>query len=348
MLYVTTRGTQDAFTAYRAIRQDRGPDGGFFVPMIMPIMEATEMALLSKKGFGQNVADILNVFFGTKLSGWDVDVTIGRRIFSTEGVGHRILMGHLWNDLQGNFDLSMRSLAERIVPELSSNSPLPNWLEIGIRIGILFGVFGELFATGQINREKGVDVAVSTGSFAMPMALWYARKMGLPIRRIICGCNENGAMWDLLHRGEVDTAELSVKTTTPSADFALPPNLERLLHGALGPEEALRYWWSCTEGTSYRLPETSLEQLSAGMFAAVISKERVASVISSVYRSNKYILDPYGALAYGALSDYRARIGAVRMTLVLTEQSPSCMADLVAEYVRISPDELTRILAKKP
>ena len=347
MLYVTTRGTQDAFTAYRAIRQDRGPDGGFFVPMRMPVMTTAELLSLHTKGFGQNTADILNLFFGTKFTGWDVDVTIGRRIFTTKSIGHRTVIGRLSQDALGSLDGVLRGLAERVVPELPKNAPIANWLEIGIRVALIFGVCGELMAAGQISLEKGMDVAVPTGSFAMPMALWYARQMGLPIRRIICGCNDNGALWDLLNRGTVNTDTLSLKTTTPKADFALPPNLERLLHGSLGCEEALHYWWSCAEGRSYDVTDPKLETLKKGLFVAVVSRERVAATISSVYRTNQYILDPYGALAYGALSDYRARSGSVGITLVLTEESPACSIALVSECIHASGDVIRRMLSKE-
>lgn len=346
MLYVTTRGTQDAFTAYRAARQDRGPDGGFFVPMQMPVFDHKDILKMSEKSFGQNVAEFMNLFFGTKISGWDVDVVIGRRIFTAKAAGHRTLMGQLWDDIKGDFSVVLRSLVRLVSPELSDDMPIPNWLEMGIRIAIVFAVFSELLAAGQINREKGIDVAVTTGSFAMPMALWYARQMGLPIKTIICGCNENGVAWDLIHRGAADTGALSVKTTTPEADFAVPPNLERLVHGALGHEEALRYWWTCTEGRNYSLSELDTVTVSQGMFAAVVSMDRVATIIPSVYRTNRYILDPYGALAYGALSDYRARTGAVGPALVLSEKSPVCEASLIAEYMHISPEELTRRLSE--
>lgn len=346
MLYVTTRGTQDAFTAYRTTHQDRSPDGGFFVPMQMPVFDQRNILKLAQNSFGQNVADILNLFFGTKITGWDVDVVIGRRIFTARIAGHRTLMGQLWNDVHGSFDFVLRSLAGLVCPDLPDGTPISNWLELGIRVAVIFAVFGELLATGQTNREKGLDVAVSTGSFAMPMALWYARQMGLPIRTVICGCNENGIVWDLLHRGVVDTGTLSVKTTTPECDFAVPPNLERLIHAALGQEEALHYWWSCTEGKNYGLSEMDTATVSRGLFAAVVSMDRVATIIPSVYRTNRYILEPYGALAYGALSDYRARTGSVGPALVLTEKSPVCEAALVADYMHISPDELTRLLSE--
>lgn len=344
MLYVTTRSIQDAFTAYRAIHQDRGPDGGFFAPMKLPVFTQKDILRLSKKSFGQNIADVVNVFFGTKITGWDVDVTIGRRVFTTKLVGHRTHMGHLWNDAYESFQDVVRALAVLVRPELTIEDALPEWLDLGIRIAYMFGIFGELLSSGVANIEKGIDVAVASETFATPMALWYARRMGLPVRTIVCGCNENGIVWDLLHRGVADTGALAVKTSTPEADFAVPPGLERLVFAALGHEEAVRYWRCCTEGKSYTLSEVAAETISKGMFAAVVSMDRVSTILPSVYRTNRYILEPYGALAYGALADYRARTGAVGLALALTERSPGQQAALVAEYMQITPEELDRIL----
>lgn len=345
MLYVTTRGTQDAFTAYRTMHQDRGPDGGLFVPMRMPVPERGDIVSLSEQSFGQNVADILNLFFGTKLTAWDVDVTIGKNVSVLKPIGHRTLIGELWHNAEGNFERVISSLAHRIHPDGECVTTATNWVQIAVRIAVIFGVFGQLLKTEQVKPGKPLDIAVTSGSFAAPMALWYAREMGLPIGNIICGCNENGSVWDLLHRGAVDTAAIAVKTTTPEADFALPPNLERLICAALGQEEALHYTWCCMEGRSYEPPEARMEELRRGIFTAVVSRMRVETIIPSVYRTNRYILDIYSALAYGALSDYRSRTGSFGTALVLTEKCPLCNASAVADYMRISPEELQRLMA---
>lgn len=346
MLYITTRGTHDAFTAYRTTHYDTAPDGGFFVPMKMPVFSRSDVLKLSDNSFGQNVAETLNYFFGTKISAWDVDVAVGRRMFSVKSAGHRTLVGQLWNNVHGDFPFALRALAGVVCPDLSTDGQISNWLEIGIRIAVIFAVFGELLANGSISYEKSVDIAVPAGSFAMPMALWYARSMGLPIRTVICGCNENGAVWDLLHRGTLDTGVIAVKTTTPECDFAVPPNLERLIHGALGTREALHYWWTRTEGRSYSLEEMDADTLSSGMFAAVVSMDRVSTIVPSVYRTNRYILDPYGALAYGALSDYRARTGSVGSALVLTERSPVSESAVVCECMHIAPEALSVMMSE--
>ena len=347
MLYVTTRGTQDAFTAYRTMNQDRGPDGGMFIPMRMPVLERSDLLLLAHRSFGQNVADVLNLFFGTKLSGWDVDVAIGKNVSVLKSIGNRILIGELWHNAEGTFDRVVSGLANRLHSESQLETHTTDWVQVAIRIAVIFGVFGQLLKDDRVSFTKPMDVAVTSGSFAVPMALWYAREMGLPIGNIICGCNENGAPWELLHRGAVNTDAITIKTTTPEVDFALPVGLERLICGTLGQDEVARYTWCCLEGRIYEPPESRMEELRRNIFAAVVSEMRVQTIIPSVYRTNQYILDIYSALAYGALSDYRSSTGSFGTVLLLTEKSPMCNAATVAEYMRISTDDLKRLMAER-
>lgn len=346
MLYVTTRGKYDAFTAARTMNLDRGPDGGLFIPFHLPQFTRDEIIALGSKTFGQNVADILNLFFSTRLSGWDVDMTIGRSPVKYRSMNYRIIVSEQWHNMDRNFNRIVYALAQRLHPDGDTIGAPSNWVQTAIRIAVLFGMYGELLRTEQIKVDTTLDVAAASGTFAAPMAAWYARKMGLPIGTIICGCNENSAPWDLLHRGELDTDALAVETNTPEGDLPLPPDLERLIGETCGSEEALNYFWSCTEGCTYAPAENACEAMRKGMFAAVVSRVRVETIIPGVYRTNKYILDPYAALAYGALSDYRARTGGSGMALLLAEKSPLCSGDAVAKFLRISEAELKQRLSE--
>lgn len=347
MLYVTTRSKHDPCTAHRTMNQDRASDGGLFVPFRLPELTAEDVQALAERSFGQNVADTLNIFFSAKLTGWDVDFCIGRYPMKLKNLNSRTIVAETWHNMDWNFARVVRSLADRIHPDGDCIGAPTNWMDIAVRIAMLFGIFGELLRTGSAGVDRPVDIAVTSGSFAEPMAAWYARAMGLPIANIICGCNENGAPWDLLHRGEMDTDTLSVATTTPEADFALPPDLERLICGALDQEEALRYWWCCTEGRAYIAPEERFEELRRGMFAAVVSKMRVDIIIPSVNRTSSYVLNPYAALAYGALSDYRAKTGESRTAVIISDKSPLCDAQTVARAMHITPQELKQQLGAR-
>lgn len=346
MLYITTRNKHDPQTAPRTMNQDRGSDGGLFIPYQMPRYDGNTVLALGEKSFGQNVADILNGLFATKLTGWDVEACIGRYPVKLKPMNFRLVMAEAWRNVDWKFDRLVRSLANLIHPDRDVIGSVTDWVEIAVRIAVLFGIYGELLRTGTITPARPLDVAVSSGNFAAPIAVWYARQMGLPIGTVVCGCNENGAVWDLLHRGEMDTDALAVKTTTPECDHALPPDLERLICGVFGQEEANRYWWTCTEGATYVLNDEQQRQLGQGMFAAVVSQARVETIIPSVYRTNQYILDAYAALAYGALSDYRARKGMGNTALIFCEKNPFCSAETVSKAMHITTAELKKRLAE--
>lgn len=346
VLYVTTRSRNDAYTAARTMNLDRGPDGGLFVPFRLPQFSREEIAALGTKSFGQNVADILNLFFSTKLSGWDVDMAIGRSPVKFKSMNYRIIVTEVWHNMDRHFGYIINTLAARVHPDGEIIGSPSSWVQLAVRIAVLFGLYGELLRTQQIATGSTLDIATASGSFAAPMSAWYARKMGLPIGTIICGCNENSAPWDLLHRGELDTDALAVKTNTPEGDLPLPPDLERLICETCSQEEAMNYFWSCTEGSVYTPAEQACEAMRKGMFAAVVSRVRVETIIPSVYRTNKYVLEPYSALAYGALSDFRARTGGSGAALLLCEKSPLCNGVAVAASMRISVDELRKRLSE--
>lgn len=346
MLYVTTRNKHDPQTAAHTMNYDRGSDGGLFVPYHMPRLSGEDISELERKSFGQNVADILNLFFSSKLTGWDVEACIGRRPVGLRTMNFRLIVAEAWRNVDWRFSRTVESLAARIHPDGELVGAVTDWVEVAVRIAVLFGIYGELLREGTVRPDRPVDIAVSCGNFAAPAAVWYAREMGLNVGTIICGCNENGGVWELLHRGELDTDALAVKTATGDCDYAVPPDLERLICGVFGQEEASRFWWSCTEGGTYQLDEEQSRRLGQGMFAAVVSQARVETLIPSVYHTTGYILDPYAALAYGALSDYRARTGTARTALIFGERNPVCCAEAVTKAMHITTAELKKRLGE--
>lgn len=344
MLYVTTRGKNDAFTAARTMNSDRGPDGGLFIPMRLPVFTKDEIIALADRSYGQNVADILNLFFATKLTAWEVEMSIGRTPCKFRNMNYRIIVSELWHNMSNHFDRAINVLAQRIHPDGQLIGEPSNWVKTAVRIAALFGMFGELQRMGQVRVDTPVDVAVPAGSFSAPMAAWYGRKMGLPIGTIICGCNENSALWDLINRGQLDTGAQAVSTNTPDGDLAVPSDLERLICETCDQSEAMNFYWSCAEGGTYVPSQFAYDSIRQGMAAAVISRSREEMIIPSVYHTSKYILDPYSALAYGALSDHRARNGSSRTVLLICERSPICSSETVANSMRITVSELKRLV----
>lgn len=340
MLYVTTIDKDDAYTAARTFLEDRGPDGGLFVPRQMIRFEMNALYNLEQMSFGERMAEILNIFFSTKLTGWDIDSSVGRGPVKAATMSHRIFVLELWQNLDGSYDRLEKILAEKIRNDGNVEQRVSSWVRIAIRIALLFSTYAELVRTNAVDWETPVDVSVVSGNFFGAMALWYAREMGLPVANIICSCNENCALWDLLHHGEVKTEVQTIHTTTPLADVGFPAELERLVYATLGWQHTKDFLLTCENKGLYIPPVAEFEQFRNGMFAAVVSKARVEVLISSVYRTNSYLIGPYTALAYGGLTDYRAKTGETRTALILADRSPAQDAEVVADALGVTKQQL--------
>lgn len=345
MLYATTRGKHDVVTAFKTIHTDCYTDGGLFVPFRMPKLSKERMEALAVTSPAQIIADVLNEFFSVSLTAWDVEYALGRSPLKTTAIGRGLIAAELWHNTGADVSWAVQRLSDRIRGGDRRIAPT-NWMEIAVRVAFVFASYGNLLSTGSVRSHRLIDVAVTTSDFAMPMAVWYARQMGLPIGNIICGCNANGGVWDLLNRGEFSTGDILTHTCTPKADVVVPRNLERLVCATLGVEETRRYLFCCSRGRNYVLSEDLLQRLSQGLFAAVISDSRVESVIPGVWQTCGHILSPYGALAYGSLQDYRSMTGHTRTALLIEERSPQLDSRHVCDLLRMNENDLRRITQK--
>lgn len=347
MLYVTTRNHRDSYTAQRALSEQRGPDGGLYIPFRVNPFSPEETAGLSALTFNQCLAKMLNLLFHTRLHETDLDYCIGRRPVQLVPMSHRIVIGECWHSSGREFARMVRSISGIVRADGNPSAQPGAWLETGVRIGVLFGIYGELVRSGVIAPGAAVDVSVVSGDFSAPMSVWYARAWGLPIGNIVCCCNENSAVWELIYHGQLRTDGISVPTATPEADVTLPDGLECLISSACGEAEALRFVDSCRIGKVYAPPEIVLRKLREGMQVSVVSGERMMATIPSVYATNSYLLSPYAALSYAGVLDYRVRTGETRCALVLVERNPLCDADTVAGAMKMTAGELAGLSRKQ-
>ncbi|MBR4109862.1 MAG: hypothetical protein IKK41_06115 [Oscillospiraceae bacterium] len=302
MLYVSTKNKTDSFTAYRVLHEDKTPDGGLFAPFHLPVFSEDEIEKLKDQSFSETVAKILNLFFSRRLSSWDVEFSIGRYPFRLETIGQRAVVAELWHNNQSDYQYIVSSLYKKL-----SDKPcqkVPQWVCIAVEIAVLFGLFGELLRNGVDNA----DVALTDDVLDYPVAAWYARKMGLPIGSILCGCSENSGLWDFFRKGE--------------ASVNVSDEMQRLIYENFGCDEAVRFVEVRENGRIYRLTDAETEILRQGIYPSVIGAERIPTVLASINRTCGYTADHQTAAAYGAMQDYRAATGENRPTLLLSRRDP--------------------------
>ena len=335
MLYITTRNRRDAYTAQHTLRENRGPDGGMYLPFRGPAYSEQDWQKLACAPFGQRVAEVLNRLFGTRLTCWDVDVCIGRNPVPIVPLGHRTLVAELWRNPGESCEHMARELAEQLLGQSGNRT---GWVSIALRVAMLFGIYG------QLDAQEPTDISLISGDFSAPISALYAKNWGLPVGNIICCCNENSGLWELLHHGQLRTDAACVHTDIPEADVVVPEQLERLVFAAGGEAEVARYLEVCRRGGVYGPSSPVLTQMGRDFRVSVVSSARIGQTISSVYRTHNYILSPGAALAYAGLMDARAKPGLHKTALILAEKSPALDAEITAKALRISEGALLEIL----
>ena len=303
MLYVSTRDQTNTYTAHRALFEQQASDCGMFAPFSLPKFTVEEISDLCARTFCENIARILNLFFSAKLTGWDVDFCCGRYPVNIVSLPHKLILAEAWHNTTGSYAQLERVLYNRLCGADAPES-ISNWAKIAIRISLLFATYALYVGDGEMIK---LDVAVDDGDFVAPLAAWYARRMGLPIDTIICGCFESSSVWDLLHRGELNTVACKQN-----------PGLEHIVYAALGQEETVRFVSVCQNRKVYHLNDDALSELNDRIFAAVTSAERIGNVISAFKRSNNYTLDRASAISFGARQDFRAKLGENKPTLIFS------------------------------
>ena len=310
MLYVTTRSNCETYTAARTLTADTAPDGGLFVPFQIP-----RISFEALQGHTQEaiIAYVLGLFFRTKLSEEAVLFALGGTPLRRQNIDRKVTVARLWNSRRRSFARIEYDLYCKLCLEVPPCGKVTQWPKIAIRIAVLTALIA--------SEGREVDVAVNAGDFLSPMAAYYCRQMGIPIGKILCVTNENSNLWDFFTHGELDCGVSLQQTSLPQLDVTQPSQLERLIFDVSGLHSAKKFAAHVQLGDLYKCDD--LRATAENFAVSVVSTQRVPSVIHRIYRSNGYVLDPYTALTFGGLQDYRATSFEIRQTLLLAENSPT-------------------------
>ena len=235
----------------------------------------------------------------------------------------------------GNFDdaqtgvkklFSDRALAEELAGRgyfLSSANSI-NWGRVLPQVVYYVSAYCDLLKSGAIQAGQQVNVCVPTGNFGNILAGYYARKMGVPIKTLICASNANNVLTDFLHTGVYDRNRAFYNTMSPSMDILISSNLERMLFEMTGGDDAAvrDYMGRLNTAGRYQVSDEVKEKLD-GVFASGCCDDReTAQVIGEVWKEKGYLIDPHTAVAFGVLDKYRKGTGDNTPALVVSTASP--------------------------
>ncbi len=316
MLYRSTRNNLDSFTAHRALRVDCAIGSGFILPLRVPMLDELQIENMKHADYTQNIADVLNPFFASKLTSWDIESAIGKKALQIVDCNQNVMIAQCWHNPIGDIDYIIKSVFDLLCSDKTAKPTL--WAQLAIRISLIAATSLRLFE----KENTKVDIAVNSGDFMQALAAYYCRLMGLPIRKIHIACNENSAIWDFIYRGTLNCGASLQKTPYPLLDIVIPHLFEAYLYLAYGLHEVKRFAESAKANAVYALPEDARFPSADNIFASVIGQERINTVISSFHSNNGFRISPYAAFSLGAMQDYRAKAGESCLTVIFEENAP--------------------------
>ena len=228
--------------------------------------------------------------------------------------------------VEGNFDDAQTGVKNifaacqgKALPFLLSSANSINIGRLAPQIMYYFKSYADLLSRKVISLGDKVDFSVPTGNFGDILAGYLAKKLGLPVGRLICASNANNVLTDFLTTGVYDRRRPLLKTTSPSMDILVSSNLERLLYLLSGDTALVAgLMKDLSEQGFYRVPDALLGAIQAEFAAGYCDDAQAEAVIGRVYREQGYLMDPHTACGWAAAETHRGDAP----TVVLSTASP--------------------------
>ena len=216
-----------------------------------------------------------------------------------------------------------------------------NWARVAAQIVYYFSTFQQL----QSNR---VSFSVPTGNFGDVLAGWVAKKMGLPIDKLIVATNDNDILDRAISNGDYFQEEVKA-TTSPSMDIQISSNFERLLFESLDRDsEKLRNLFKeLKENNGFRIDNDTLTYIRNDFKSGKASEEKVKDTISRIHKASNIILDPHTAVGfYASASELNFDVPMVNLGTAHPAKFSKAVIDAIGFEPEI-PDRLKNIINKK-
>ncbi len=248
--------------------------------------------------------------------------------------------------IKGNFDdaqtgvktiFTDASVAEKLAENgmMFSSANSINWGRLVPQIVYYCSAYADMLECGAVKEGEPMNVVVPTGNFGNILAAYYAKKMGVPIGRLICASNANNVLTDFLTTGTYDRNRDFYTTTSPSMDILISSNLERLLFHLAGDNDEIIGEWmgQLSEAGKYTVSPEVFDLVKANFSAGCADDAITAATIKSTFENNKYLSDTHTGVAINVYNEYVAKTGDKTPTVIASTASPYKFAKSVITAV---------------
>ncbi len=202
--------------------------------------------------------------------------------------------------IDGNFD-DCQNIVKQMFSDLEFSKSINmsgvnsiNWARI---IAQAVYYFYSYFKLGKEN----ISFSVPTGNFGDVFAGYLAKKMGLPIDKLIVATNENDILHRAISKGDYISKEVK-ETISPSMDIQLASNFERLIYYINNSDcKITTDIMKKIKQNTYQIDKPSLEIIQKDFLSESCNEKETLGIIKKTYEENNMILDPHTAVGVGAV-----------------------------------------------
>ena len=237
--------------------------------------------------------------------------------------------------IEGNFDdaqngvkaiFTNEEIADRLdkAGMMFSSANSINWGRLAPQIVYYISTYAQLVKDGEIKAGEKINIVVPTGNFGNILAGYYAKKMGIPVNKLICASNANNVLTDFISTGIYDRNRPFHTTISPSMDILISSNLERLLYHLCGEDDAqIREWFGkLAETGRYEVTDEVKKLLSEEFYAGCCDDAETKKCIGEIFDKYSYTCDTHTAVAVKVYEDYRKATGDTTRTVIASTASP--------------------------
>ncbi|MBQ8807894.1 MAG: threonine synthase [Clostridia bacterium] len=199
-----------------------------------------------------------------------------------------------------------------------------NWGRLVPQIVYYFSAYCDMVKAEEIECGDEVNICVPTGNFGNILAAYYAKCMGLPIKKLICASNRNNVLTDFINTGVYDRNRDFFVTTSPSMDILISSNLERLLYMISGgrADVVSGYMAELKEKGTYTVSDEIKNEISQSFYGGCADDDACAETIKKTYEKFGYVTDTHTAVAVSVHNEYVEETGDETKTIIASTASP--------------------------
>ena len=201
--------------------------------------------------------------------------------------------------IDGNFD-DCQNIIKQMFSDLEFSKSINmsgvnsiNWVRIIAQAVYYF------YSYFKLGKEK-ISFSVPTGNFGDVFAGYLAKKMGLPIDKLIVATNENDILHRAISKGDYVSKEVR-ETMSPSMDIQLASNFERLIYYVNNSDSKITAEiMKKVKQNSYQIEKNNLDIIQKDFLSESCNEQETLDIIKKNYEENNIILDPHTAVGVGA------------------------------------------------